>query len=151
RHPGPLLLHPERHPALAGPVHPAGLYRARPGGRDPGGAGDDARELGPPRLDRQVAGREGREPGTTVPQGVADLSLLSAMITPAVLISACGTLIFSTSTRLARPVGVAGTLVLFHGCVMLMGGTRLSLRSVDLEMEFALKLRELYQARLPKA
>jgi hypothetical protein len=32
------------------------------------------------------------------------LSLLSAMITPAVLISACGTLIFSTSTRLARVV-----------------------------------------------
>ena len=32
------------------------------------------------------------------------LSLLSAMITPAVLISACGTLIFSTSTRLARIV-----------------------------------------------
>ncbi|MEP7338841.1 MAG: DUF2721 domain-containing protein [Acidobacteriota bacterium] len=32
------------------------------------------------------------------------LNLLSAMITPAVLISACGTLIFSTSTRLARVV-----------------------------------------------
>ncbi|MCI0664740.1 MAG: DUF2721 domain-containing protein [Acidobacteria bacterium] len=31
-------------------------------------------------------------------------SVLSAMITPAVLISACGTLIFSTSTRLARVV-----------------------------------------------
>jgi len=30
--------------------------------------------------------------------------VLSAMITPAVLISACGTLIFSTSTRLARVV-----------------------------------------------
>jgi hypothetical protein len=30
------------------------------------------------------------------------LSLLSAMITPALLISACGTLIFSTSARLAR-------------------------------------------------
>jgi hypothetical protein len=165
-----------------------------------------------------------------VPEASADLSLLSAMITPAVLISACGTLIFSTSTRLSRIVdrvrqlsqsfeqlytgsvadfpeerraeverqlllmagrgrliqraltsfyvalgvfvgttigiglaalspriawlpttlGVAGTLVLFHGCVMLIGETRLSLRSVDLEMEFALKLRELYQARLPK-
>jgi hypothetical protein len=33
-----------------------------------------------------------------------DLSLLSAMITPAVLISACGTLVFSTATRLARIV-----------------------------------------------
>jgi hypothetical protein len=166
-----------------------------------------------------------------VPQGAADLSLLSAMITPAVLISACGTLIFSTSTRLARIVdrvrqlsqsfeqlytgtvadfpeerrqeverqlvlmasrgrliqraltsfyvalgvfvgttigiglaalspriawlpttlGVAGTLVLFHGCVMLIGETRLSLRSVDLEMDFAQKLRELYESRLPKA
>jgi hypothetical protein len=32
------------------------------------------------------------------------LALLSAMITPAVLISACGTLIFSTSTRVARIV-----------------------------------------------
>jgi Protein of unknown function (DUF2721) len=32
------------------------------------------------------------------------LSVLSAMITPAVLISACGTLIFSTSTRLSRVV-----------------------------------------------
>lgn len=166
-----------------------------------------------------------------MPQGVADLSLLSAMITPAVLISACGTLIFSTSTRLSRIVdrvrqlsqsfeqlysgslpdfpeerraeverqlvllagrgrliqraltsfyvalgvfvgttmgiglaalspriawlptalGAAGTLVLFYGCVMLIGETRLSLRSVDLEMEFALKLRELYQGRLPRA
>jgi hypothetical protein len=34
----------------------------------------------------------------------AGLSLLSAMITPAVLISACGTLVFSTATRLARIV-----------------------------------------------
>src|SRR4029450_4452886 len=32
----------------------------------------------------------------------ASLSILGAMITPAVLISACGTLIFSTSHRLAR-------------------------------------------------
>lgn len=32
------------------------------------------------------------------------LNILSAMITPAVLISACGTLVFSTSTRLARIV-----------------------------------------------
>jgi Protein of unknown function (DUF2721) len=32
------------------------------------------------------------------------LNVLSAMITPAVLISACGTLIFSTSTRLSRVV-----------------------------------------------
>jgi len=164
-----------------------------------------------------------------LPAAAADLSLLSAMITPAVLISACGTLIFSTSTRLARIVdrvrelsrsfeqlyigaipdfpgekraeverqllllagrgrliqraltsfyvslsvfvattigiglaalwpriawlptalGATGTLILFHGCVMLIGETRLSLRSVDLEMAFALKLREMYQGRMP--
>src|SRR6185503_6364802 len=51
---------------------------------------------------------------------------------------------------LPTALGAAGTLVLFHWCVMLIGETRLSLRSVDLEMEFALKLRELYQSRLPK-
>jgi len=154
------------------------------------------------------------------------LSLLSAMITPAVLISACGTLIFSTSTRLARIVdrvrelsrlveqlfmeesadfpeerraevdrqlsvhvqrshliqrsltsfyvslgmfvattisiglvallgrlawlpgalGIAGTVVLFYGCVLLIAETRLALHSVSSEMEFILRLRGLYQA-----
>ncbi|MBK7600451.1 MAG: DUF2721 domain-containing protein [Acidobacteria bacterium] len=34
----------------------------------------------------------------------SSMNILSAMITPAVLISACGTLVFSTSTRLARIV-----------------------------------------------
>lgn len=34
----------------------------------------------------------------------AALGVLSAMITPAVLISACGTLVLSTSTRLARVI-----------------------------------------------
>lgn len=34
----------------------------------------------------------------------SSLQVLTAMITPAVLISACGTLIFSTSTRLSRVV-----------------------------------------------
>ena len=38
------------------------------------------------------------------------LGLLSAMITPAVLISACGALIFSTSSRLARIVDRARKL-----------------------------------------
>lgn len=159
--------------------------------------------------------------------GALGLGLLSAMITPAVLISACGTLIFSTSTRLARVVdrvrvlsdtldhlyagavadfpaerraeverqlslqarrgrliqrsitsfyvslgmfvgttigigltvllprlswlpaliGIAGTLALFHGCVMLIRETRLALRSVDLEMAFILRLREMYRSR----
>src|SRR5207245_8531702 len=36
--------------------------------------------------------------------GEIPLGVLTGMITPAVLISACGTLIFSTSTRLARIV-----------------------------------------------
>jgi uncharacterized protein DUF2721 len=155
------------------------------------------------------------------------LNLLSAMITPAVLISACGTLIFSTAARLARVVdrvrtlsrqleqlyasdegpladerrseverqlslqarrgrliqrsltalyvslgffvgttvsiglarflghatwvpavlGIVGTLVLFYGCMLFIGETRLALRSVDLEMEYVLRLRQLYQAR----
>jgi len=39
-----------------------------------------------------------------MPQAPFGLALLSAMLTPAVLISACGTLIFSTSNRLSRIV-----------------------------------------------
>lgn len=162
-----------------------------------------------------------------MPAGADPLSLLSAMITPAVLISACGTLIFSTAARLARvvdrvrslsiqlehlyagdaaldfpgerraeserllslqarrgryiqrsltglygalglfvattiaialtpllpalswlptAVGIAGTLVLFYGCMMLIAETRLALRSVNLEMEFVERLREMYRA-----
>ena len=155
------------------------------------------------------------------------LDLLSAMITPAVLISACGTLIFSTANRLARVVdrvraltrlleqlyasdqgdfvverreeserqlslqarrsgiiqraltalyvslglfvattvsigvaglaphvswlptvlGITGTIVLFYASILLINETRLALRSVDLEMAFALRLRGMYQAR----
>ena len=162
-----------------------------------------------------------------MPASPQALELLSAMITPAVLISACGTLIFSTANRLARVVdrvralarlleqlyasdqgdfvperreeserqlsllarrsriiqrsltalyvslgffvgttigigiaglaphvawlptvlGVTGTLVLFYACILLINETRLALRSVDLEMEFALRLRAMYQAR----
>ncbi|MFN0123798.1 MAG: DUF2721 domain-containing protein [Blastocatellia bacterium] len=162
-----------------------------------------------------------------VTPSTADLSLLSAMITPAVLISACGTLIFSTSTRLARIVdrvrmlsqqienellddtidfaderrgeierqlgiharrsrliqtsltsfyvslglfvsstvsigaaafllqfgwrlnwlpgtfGILGTLFMFYGCVLLIAETRLALRSVNIEMEFVLRLQKL--------
>jgi hypothetical protein len=158
------------------------------------------------------------------------LTLLSAMITPAVLISACGTLIFSTSNRLARVVdrvrsllrlleqlftegpvdfvaerreeldrqlafyasrssliqraltalyfalglfvgatvsiglvafvprinfipsalGIAGTLVLFYGCVLLIAEARVALRSVSSEMAFTLNLSELYRRR-PRA
>jgi threonine/homoserine/homoserine lactone efflux protein len=162
-----------------------------------------------------------------MPMGADALGLLSAMITPAVLISACGTLIFSTAARLARVVdrvrtlsrqleqlyasdegpfsverrheverqlflqarrgrliqrsltalyvslgffvattvsiglasllprvpwipaalGIAGTLVLFYGCMVFIGETRLALRSVDLEMEFVLRMRGMYQSR----
>lgn len=155
------------------------------------------------------------------------LSLLSAMITPAVLISACGTLIFSTSTRLARIVdrvrsvsaqiervfsgtpvdfpderrqalevqlgyyarrsrlvqgsltsfyvslglfvastisigtaafvpraswvpsalGIAGTLVLFLGSMLLINETRLAVQALRAEMAFTLRLSRLHQDR----
>jgi hypothetical protein len=155
------------------------------------------------------------------------LSLLTAMITPAVLISACGTLIFSTSTRLARVVdrarhlsrlveqvasgevrdfaaerraeferqfetyarrsqlvqasltsfylalgtfvgatiaigltaflsrvswvpsvlGIAGTVMLFVGCMLLITETRLAVRALSAEMAFTMRLVELYAAR----
>ena len=148
--------------------------------------------------------------------------LLSAMITPAVLISACGAMVFSTSARLGRIVdrvrelsalleklstgeitdfaeerraeaerqlsshaergrliqasltsfylalgifvattistgistlapaaawvpgalGIAGALVLFYGCLLLIRETRLALRSVNDEMAFVLGLRD---------
>lgn len=153
------------------------------------------------------------------------LSLLSAMITPAVLISACGTLIMSTSLRLARIVdrvrelsreteeiftseaitfgeerrleferqllvhtrrgkiiqnamtgfygslgllvaatvsigltaltnlvswlpaalGIAGTILLFYGSILLIVETRLALQSVNSEMQFTMRLRDLYR------
>ena len=155
------------------------------------------------------------------------LAPLSDMVTPALLISACGTLIFSTSTRLARIVdrvraliaaleqfsaqepddlvqerrqeverqlashtrrgrliqgsltslyvalglfvattvsigispvvphltwlpsalGMVGTLALFYGCVLLIRETRLALASVDAEMTFVLRQRDMYQNR----
>ena len=155
------------------------------------------------------------------------LSLLTAMITPAVLISACGTLIFSTSARLARIVdrvrelsqqieqlcggalselptdrrteverqlaahaqrsqliqrsltsfylalglfvattvsigvvgmlhcaawvpsllGIAGTVVLFYGSMMLIAETRVALRSVNEEMAFVLSRPQRYRAQ----
>lgn len=162
-----------------------------------------------------------------MPSQLSSLELLTAMITPAVLISACGTLIFSTSTRLARVVdrvrqltvamdilyagaegdfleerrgeverqldsharrgrliqwsltayyvslglfvgsavaiglvaflhvapwlpttlGILGTLALFYASVLLINETRLAIRSVNAEMTFALRLRELHGAR----
>ncbi len=159
-------------------------------------------------------------------QPASGLSLLGVMITPAVLISACGTLIFSTSSRLARIVdrartlsrsleefsrhtlpdfaderrgeferqlgiqarrvtliqqalatlylslgffvattiaialtswvdsagwlpaglGIIGTLVLFFACILLIREARLALHGVRGEMEFAVRLRDLYGA-----
>jgi hypothetical protein len=154
------------------------------------------------------------------------LGVLTAMITPAVLILACGTLITSTSTRLARIVdrvrvlsqafeqltteevefaeerlaevqrqlashaqrsnliqgsltsfyvslgffvatslslavvaflpavavvsstlGLGGTLVLFHGCVLLIRETRMALASVKAETDFVLALSARHHSR----
>lgn len=162
-----------------------------------------------------------------IPEAASGLGVLGAMITPAILILACGTLITSTATRLARIVdrvrnlshafeqlstgeevefveerlaeverqlashaqrsrliqgsltafyvalgffvatsislalvaflpslawvssvlGLVGTLVLFHGCVLLIRETRLALASVNSEMEFVLSLRERHQSK----
>lgn len=162
-----------------------------------------------------------------MPNSASGVAVLSAMITPAVLMLACGTLISSTSMRLARIVdrvrglslnfeqlstsegvefveerlaeverqlashaqrsrliqgsltafyvalgffvatsiglafvafvpslawvasliGMVGTLVLFHGCVLLIRETRMALSSVKAEMEFVLGLRARHQAR----
>jgi hypothetical protein len=38
-------------------------------------------------------------------------------------------------------------VILFHGCVLLIGETRMALKSVNAEMEFTLRLRSLYQQR----
>ena len=166
------------------------------------------------------------------PESQAALALLSAMITPAVLISACGLLILSTSARLARVMdrvrllgrgleslveeeqarafaeerrrelerqiglqsrrgrliqhsltgfyvalctfvgttiaiglaryvsiaawlpaglGILGTLFLFYGCVLLVGEARLALRSIEDEIGFAARLREMYRTRQASA
>lgn len=161
-----------------------------------------------------------------IPDSAAAAGVLAAMITPAVLILACGTLITSTAGRLARIVdrvrvlsqqyehltmdevefaeerlaeverqiashadrsrlvqgsltsfyvalgffvatsimlapvlllpmlawvasflGLAGTLIVFHGCVLLIRETRLALSSVNAEMEFVLALRARHQSR----
>jgi hypothetical protein len=48
---------------------------------------------------------------------------------------------------LPTALGIAGTLILFYGCMMFIGETRLALRSVDQEMEFMERLREMYRTR----
>lgn len=44
-------------------------------------------------------------------------------------------------------LGIAGTIALFYGSVLLIMETRLALRSVRSEMQFTLQLRDLYRAR----
>ena len=46
---------------------------------------------------------------------------------------------------LPSALGIAGILVLFHGCVLLIAEARMALRSVTEEMAFALRLSELYR------
>jgi Protein of unknown function (DUF2721) len=161
-----------------------------------------------------------------IPDPAAAAAVLTAMITPAVLILACGTLITSTAGRLARIVdrvralsqayehltmnevefaeerlteverqiashaqrgrliqgsltkfyvalgffvatsislalvmllpvlawlssilGLIGTLIVFHGCVLLIRETRMAVSSVNSEMEFVLALRARHQSR----
>ena len=51
----------------------------------------------------------------------------------------------ATSTPVAwvpGVLGIAGMLMLFYGCVMLLRETRLALRAVDTEMAFVLELNE---------
>ena len=80
--------------------------------------------------------------GLETPQDA--LAVLTAMITPAVLISACGALIFSTSTRMGRVVDrvrVGRTSVQYrvraHGLVVnadpeaVLFGTTITFVSVD--------------------
>lgn len=48
---------------------------------------------------------------------------------------------------LPAALGIAGTILLFYGSVLLIAETRLALRSVNSEMQFILKLRDLYRQR----
>jgi hypothetical protein len=48
---------------------------------------------------------------------------------------------------LPAALGIAGTLSLFYGSVLLIAETRLALRSVNSEMQFILQLRDLYRQR----
>ena len=89
----------------------------------------------------------------------AAIAVLTAMITPAVLISACGSMILSTSSRLGRvvdrvPIGVvpftgnqrysmipvvlglAGACFLFYGSILLILEARLALSTIHAEMDF---------------
>jgi hypothetical protein len=62
-------------------------------------------------------------------------------------VSAALTALVSRLTWLPGLLGVAGTLALFVGAMLLIRETGLALRSVNSEMEFALRLGRLYQER----
>src|ERR671917_476930 len=82
------------------------------------------------------------------------VAVLTAMITPAVLISACGALILSTSTRLGlvaavgRPsyawlpvvLGLTGACGLFYGSVLLIRESFIAQEALNAEMDFIWKL-----------
>ena len=48
---------------------------------------------------------------------------------------------------LPTTLGMLGTLALFYASVLLISETRLAVRSVNTEMAFALRLRDLHVAR----
>jgi len=65
----------------------------------------------------------------------------------ATTMSIAGVSYFGYAGWLPGALAILGTLALFYGCMLLIGETGLALRSVDLEMEFALKLRGQYAQR----
>lgn len=52
-----------------------------------------------------------------------------------------------TASWLPTALGIAGTITLFYGSILLIAETRLALRSVNSEMQFTLHLRDLYRQR----
>lgn len=86
-----------------------------------------------------------------MPPKISGLTLLTAMITPAVLISACGTLIFSTSNRLGRLVDRVRELGKSMGSVLTSGELEfrdLRRRELDLQLSINAKRTRLIQHSL---
>ncbi len=48
---------------------------------------------------------------------------------------------------LPAALGIAGTILLFYGSILLIVETRLALQSVNSEMQFTMRLRDLYRQR----
>jgi hypothetical protein len=80
-------------------------------------------------------------------QGSLTSLYVSLGIFVAASVSAALTTMLSRLTWLPGLLGVAGTLALFVGAMLLIRETGLALRAVNSEMEFALRLGRLYQAR----